>query len=362
MKKYVASCVSILVLAVLLMPSISFAETATSSSGGQTLSELQKIIASLQAQIAALQKSGISQDEKVSRPVVSQLGGLIKIHSPENNEDLDFAKSLSIGWVYKDVAPESFLIGVKKPNGQMIYAGKEIKTKPGVYTWKNPSFMKKAGEYDLMLFKLPKDGDLSEPGGVLDVLKFTVGDRSQGVTNKKIKVDFKVNGSDNPKAVQHNDRVDVSWHSTNAVACAAVGHVVPSADGEDWMREDKTALLPTSDTRTLRATHTNLGYLDTLRIGIACYYEDLQGENSVDDYVTIRVLPKNNSIQNSIQQTTGPVSADLNLDKKVDGADLGLLVSAWGECPLTTGCPADLNSDRFVNNLDLVILTDSWSK
>ncbi len=51
-----------------------------------------------------------------------------------------------------------------------------------------------------------------------------------------------------------------------------------------------------------------------------------------------------------------PVVGDLNGDGVVDGADLGLLLAAWGQA----GGPADLNGDLFVDGGDLGILLANW--
>jgi glucose/arabinose dehydrogenase len=55
-------------------------------------------------------------------------------------------------------------------------------------------------------------------------------------------------------------------------------------------------------------------------------------------------------------QPTNP--ADLNGDGVVDGADLGLLLAVWGECP---GCPADFNGDGVVDGADLGFMLSAWS-
>ena len=47
--------------------------------------------------------------------------------------------------------------------------------------------------------------------------------------------------------------------------------------------------------------------------------------------------------------------ADLNFDGSVDGADLGLMLSAWGVCS-GGPCLADLNGDGLVNGADLGLL------
>jgi len=52
--------------------------------------------------------------------------------------------------------------------------------------------------------------------------------------------------------------------------------------------------------------------------------------------------------------------ADFNGDGVVDGADLGILLSAWGTCPVDDDCPADLNGDGVVDGADLGILLSLW--
>lgn len=56
-------------------------------------------------------------------------------------------------------------------------------------------------------------------------------------------------------------------------------------------------------------------------------------------------------------ECTATLEGDLNRDGQVNGADLGLLLSAWGAC---TGCPADLNGDGQVNGADLGLLLSAW--
>ena len=52
---------------------------------------------------------------------------------------------------------------------------------------------------------------------------------------------------------------------------------------------------------------------------------------------------------------------DLNLDGVVNGADLGLLLGAWGACPGDVpGCVGDLNVDGVVNGADLGLLLGAW--
>jgi hypothetical protein len=53
-----------------------------------------------------------------------------------------------------------------------------------------------------------------------------------------------------------------------------------------------------------------------------------------------------------------PKPTDLNGDRTVNGADLAVLLSAWGPCP--GDCPMDLDWDNFVNASDLAVLLAAW--
>ena len=55
----------------------------------------------------------------------------------------------------------------------------------------------------------------------------------------------------------------------------------------------------------------------------------------------------------------GPAATDLNNDSVVDGADVGLLLAAWGPC---AGCPADLDGNGVVDGADLGVLLGAWGK
>ena len=52
--------------------------------------------------------------------------------------------------------------------------------------------------------------------------------------------------------------------------------------------------------------------------------------------------------------------ADFTGDGVVSGADLGLLLGAWGECNPDTPCFADLTGDGFVTGADLGLLLGAW--
>lgn len=54
------------------------------------------------------------------------------------------------------------------------------------------------------------------------------------------------------------------------------------------------------------------------------------------------------------------IPADLNGDGAVDGADLGPLLAAWGECAQTC-CAGDLNLDGAIDGADIGLLLGDWT-
>ncbi len=54
------------------------------------------------------------------------------------------------------------------------------------------------------------------------------------------------------------------------------------------------------------------------------------------------------------------IVGDLNDDGVVNGADLAILLGAWGPCPPKGDCIADLNDDGVVNGADLAIQLGNW--
>lgn len=56
-----------------------------------------------------------------------------------------------------------------------------------------------------------------------------------------------------------------------------------------------------------------------------------------------------------------PTPGDVNGDGVVDGADLGLLLTAWGACGTPSNCPADLDGNGVVDGADLGTLLTNWT-
>ena len=79
---------------------------------------------------------------------------------------------------------------------------------------------------------------------------------------------------------------------------------------------------------------------------------------------TVRQFASRESLNASARPTLvvvfeeGGIPGDFNGDGDVNGADLGLLLGAWGPCP---GCPEDMNGDGVVNGADLGLLLGAWT-
>lgn len=57
-------------------------------------------------------------------------------------------------------------------------------------------------------------------------------------------------------------------------------------------------------------------------------------------------------------ESTPSLPGDLNGDGRINSADIGLLIAAWGTC---SGCPADLDGNEVVNAADLGLQIADWT-
>jgi hypothetical protein len=55
-----------------------------------------------------------------------------------------------------------------------------------------------------------------------------------------------------------------------------------------------------------------------------------------------------------------PCLGDLNADQKVTGADIGILLGSWGNCPSNAPCSADFTGDGRVDGGDIGVLLGQW--
>ena len=65
-------------------------------------------------------------------------------------------------------------------------------------------------------------------------------------------------------------------------------------------------------------------------------------------------------LDNITIERTAAAPADLNGDGVVDGADLAILLAAWGPCPPKGSCQADFDGNGVVDGADLTTLLAAW--
>lgn len=87
---------------------------------------------------------------------------------------------------------------------------------------------------------------------------------------------------------------------------------------------------------------------------------DLDGNGSPDIAVANRDSGTITVTMNMSCKTPEPVFGDLDGDGLVNGADLGILLGAWGPCGGCAGCPADLDGNCTVNGADLGLMLGNW--
>jgi predicted outer membrane repeat protein len=100
--------------------------------------------------------------------------------------------------------------------------------------------------------------------------------------------------------------------------------------------------------------------------GGGCQFTD-SGASSLSDSTVCGNLPDQVSGDwmdldgNTIEDECAPECvADLNGDGLVDGADLTVLLAAWGECEVIEGCTGDVNADGIVDGADLTAVLGDW--
>jgi hypothetical protein len=146
----------------------------------------------------------------------------------------------------------------------------------------------------------------------------------------------------NPSLTRVTVRNNYSNNLIGGVSWFALGSATATATLDDCTVTGNSALVtqggigisaPTTGTPTISLRGTNVCN-NTPRPNVSGAWADLGG--------------------NTICDCTG----DLTADGIVNGADLGVMLSAWGSC--TGGCAADLNRDGVVNGADLGVMLSTW--
>ena len=88
---------------------------------------------------------------------------------------------------------------------------------------------------------------------------------------------------------------------------------------------------------------------------------DTGESRGIDDDDDLVLTMTFTDLSSAIVRATLPATTpgDLNADGLVNGADLGLLLGAWGGCPAV--CAADMNADGVVDGADLGLLLGLWT-
>jgi hypothetical protein len=146
----------------------------------------------------------------------------------------------------------------------------------------------------------------------------------------------------NPSLTRVTVRNNYSNNLIGGVSWFALGSATATATLDDCTVTGNSALVtqggigisaPTTGAPTISLRGTNVCN-NTPRPNVSGAWADL-GDNTICD-----------------------CTGDLTADGIVNGADLGVMLSAWGGC--TGGCAADLNRDGVVNGADLGVMLSGW--
>jgi Metallo-peptidase family M12/Regulator of chromosome condensation (RCC1) repeat/Dockerin type I domain len=102
------------------------------------------------------------------------------------------------------------------------------------------------------------------------------------------------------------------------------------------------------------ATMFALGSMHTMMLRVQSQLADCDSDNIPDACEILAGAPDVN--HNGIPDSCEPRPADVNRDGAVNGADLALVLGAWG----TSTASTDINGDGTVNGGDLAILLGDW--
>jgi len=147
------------------------------------------------------------------------------------------------------------------------------------------------------------------------------------------------------------------------------------ADGRNLGRNDEINIYDQNDELVDRLTYGDQAFPGSIRTqNFSGWTIDGIGQNDALAWILASVGDAQNSYASANGDIGNPgifksslcdkkpgIPGDLNDDGVVDGADLGILLNAWGDCPVLENCVGDLNGDGVVDGADLGILLNNWS-
>jgi len=102
-------------------------------------------------------------------------------------------------------------------------------------------------------------------------------------------------------------------------------------------------------------------YLDSDGFGQIEITDVFLGEVDVDtDFGTVTIQITSVRVVGTVTVTPLGPPGDLNDDGSVNGADLLILLSAWGQCGDPDNCPPDLDGNGVVDGADLLVMLANW--
>jgi subtilisin family serine protease len=139
------------------------------------------------------------------------------------------------------------------------------------------------------------------------------------------------------QSIYTTDRTgSAGYNSTNWVTIDGTSFSSPYAAGvAALLFSVNPTLTPTQVENAMKSTADDMG---------TAGYDTLTGWGMIDAAKAVQAVAPQ------------PCPADLNGDSIVDGNDLGIFLSLWGQ----SNSAADFNNDNFVDGIDLGILLNAW--
>ena len=219
--------------------------------------------------------------------------------------------------------------------------------------WINVKFIDASGDM------IREDGGYDFTAAVLDDASTKVYEKLMGMTSEVAKAANLPAGKSlhlvlNNEVISDN-RIPPRGFNNASFAAFGGGPVdYTYADGQFW--DDTSFSVPDGATSAVATLYFQTSSRE--------YMEFLRDTNVTDDFgQTAYDLWVDNGKSAPVAMDTmsidivDSVFGDMNGDGLVNGADLGLILSAWGLC---SGCTEDLNGDGTVNGADLGLFLSAW--